>query len=389
MSARPCLVLATPHAASRGGGLECYVANLMTALQERYDWRIVLVTTAAAGERGTRRTWQAGVVIYELPRLFTVSNTPFHPFWHRHIREIVDRERVNLINAHAPVPGMADLTARAAGQLPFVLTYHAGPMRKGDTIADLGIAAYERLLLGRLAARADTVICNSTFVRDAFAGHFSGKSVVIPPGVDTDRFLPAASWTGQRILFVANLSAGARLKGLDDLLRAVVLLLPGRPGVRVDVVGGGTALASYVTLARRLRLSDRVTFYGQLEGQALVAAYQRSTVLALPAHRDSVPTVLIEAGACGLPVVATRVGGVGELIDDGVEGFLIDPGDVGALAQRLDMVLGQPELGRSMGAAGRRRVEVSASWRVLADATQRVYTEALDHLRAGPAHVGD
>jgi glycosyltransferase involved in cell wall biosynthesis len=156
------------------------------------------------------------------------------------------------------------------------------------------------------------------------------------------------------------------------------MLVPGIPDLRLDVLGSGSAAGDYQALVRRLGLEPHVTFHGRLEGAALAAAYARARVLALPTHYDSFPTVIIEAMACGRPVVSTRVGGVPSLVTHGRDGLLVEPGDLPALAGALGQVLRSDPLARRLGRAGRRHVERELSWEHQADRTVEVFDRALD-----------
>ena len=136
------------------------------ALVDRYSWRIVVVTSGQYWGR-LRREDRGDLRIYRLPYHIRVSNTRFGITWCRHVRSILAAEKPDLINAHAPVPGLADLTAKLAGSTPFVLKYHGGSMRKGRWPVDLFIGFYERVLRRPMLSRAAWIICSSDFVRDS------------------------------------------------------------------------------------------------------------------------------------------------------------------------------------------------------------------------------
>ena len=368
----------TPYFPPRGGGLERYVGNLSRTLRRQYGWETVVATTGQARWGQVIRQDHDDCTVYELPAPFRLSNTPLGLFWRGQLERIIAAEAVDLVNLNAPVPGLADVAARVSGDLPFVLTYHAGPMRKGRWPADAAIWGYEHLLMGRLADRADRVICSSEYVRSAFARYFFAKSTVIPPGVDTDLFTPGDTEPDQdSILFVGGLGPSARHKGLHDLLRAVALLRRTRPRIRLAIVAAEGGRDALDARCRELGLIDTVTVLGHLEGDALVSAYRQARLLAVPSHNDSLPTVLLEAMACGTPVVANAVGGIPTLVEDGVQGFLVEPGDVEGLADRIDRVLDDRALGRRLGARGRATVQAQYRWSQQAAKTQQVFEQAM------------
>jgi glycosyltransferase involved in cell wall biosynthesis len=148
-------------------------------------------------------------------------------------------------------------------------------------------------------------------------------------------------------------------KGFDVLLRACALVAAEREDVELDVAGeAGEQEAELRALVHELGLRDRVRFRGPLGQGELFAEYRRATVLCAPSRvlsdgdRDGIPNVLVEAMACGLPVVATGISGIPELVEDGVNGLLVAPDDPGELAAAILRVARDPELARRLGAGG-------------------------------------
>jgi glycosyltransferase involved in cell wall biosynthesis len=306
-----------------------------------------------------------------------MSNTPWGTGWIESIRRIIRDEKVDLVNAHAPVPLFADAARRAVGDLPFVLTYHAGRMRKGKAIQDLTCALYERTVLAATARRADEIICASSHVVAEFPTLFGGRQTTIEPGADLEIFRPAPLTGEPRIIFAGSLASAASYKGLPDLLNAVARLRSTIPALRLEVAGTGTAEPHYRKLAGELGIGDAVTFSGNLAGADLAEAYKRARVLALPTHFDNFPTVIVEAMATARPVVATRVGAIPTLVSDGETGFLVEPGDITALAEVLSGVLTDDLLAARFGTAAFRYVSDNLSWQHQSDRTLEVYQRAL------------
>ena len=202
-------------------------------------------------------------------------------------------------------------------------------MHKGKALADSAVTLYEQTLLRYTARRSDVVICNSNFVRDVFARDFAAKSVVVPPGVDASDFRPGGARRTGAVLFAAHLDTGMEFKGLGTLLQAVANLVSEGVDITLEVAGSGQLLPSYQSRAAALGLGpDRVRFSGHLTGQDLADAYQRSWVAALPSGNESFGMFLAEAMACGLPVVASRTGGIPDVVTDGETGLLVTDGVV-------------------------------------------------------------
>ena len=369
--------MVTPYFPPGGGGLERYAVSIAKGLVEEHGWRVVFVTSGSRGSQASM-TEGDGFRVYRLPAQLTVSRTPLNLAWPLRIHAIARHERAVLVNAHAPVPGPADAAAVMPGARPFVLTYHTGPMHKGQPLADGATWLYEHTLMGHTARRSKAVICNSAYVADAFARHFSGKSVVIPPGVDTSAFRPGGPGRPGAVLFVARLDPGMEFKGLGTLLRATRAVVDAGVETTVEVVGSGQLLPSYEKQAADLGLGpERVRFSGHLAGQDLLDAYHRSSVAVLPSGNESFGMFLAEAMACGLPVVASRTGGIPDVVANGETGLLVTHGDVGEVAGALRRIIEDPALTARLGAAGRRRAEADFAWGARARATNDVFERVL------------
>jgi glycosyltransferase involved in cell wall biosynthesis len=180
------------------------------------------------------------------------------------------------------------------------------------------------------------------------------------------------------VLFVGNLEPR---KQVDVLLRAVARLREPMPEVRLLIVGSGESAGPLDQTPRLARLSHElgleaaVRFVGWLPNEQLRGAYAAADAFALPSSSEAQGIVALEAMACGLPVVASRVGGLLGTIDDEQSGFLVPAGDVEALAARLAQVLGQPALRAAVGDAARRAVETRFTWPKAVAATCQVYRE--------------
>ncbi|MFI6070469.1 glycosyltransferase family 4 protein [Actinoplanes sp. NPDC051343] len=371
------VLLATPFYPPSLGGVQQYVQNLARQLTARHGHRVVVVTTAGDGAGPSRADTAEGITVYRLPALARISQTPVGLGWTRAIRRVIRSEGVDLVNGHGPVPLFADAARRAAGRVPFVLTYHAGRMRKQALLPDAVCAAYERTVMAATARKAEAVICASEHVVEEFPRLFAGRAAVIEPGADLSLFAPAPLPPGPRIVFVGSLERTASYKGLPDLLHALAALAEAIPQACLEVVGAGSAEDDYRALAGRLGIAGRVTFAGHLSGEDLAAAYRRGRVLALPTHFDNFPTVIVEAMATGRPVVATRVGAIPTMVAEGETGLLVDAGDVPALTGALAAVLGDRQRAERFGAAGAATVAERLSWQRQADRTAEVFERAL------------
>jgi glycosyltransferase involved in cell wall biosynthesis/peptidoglycan/xylan/chitin deacetylase (PgdA/CDA1 family) len=331
----PNLLVTAPYFKPRSGGVEEYTYQIAKGLRDARNWR---VTVVASGDRDeVARNSYHGLKVYHLPYWLKISNTPFGFGWRRALKQIMAIERPDVVVAHAPVPGMADVTARRSKRVPFVVTYHHDSMVKGKPWPDVPIRFYEALVLPRALRRARRIICCSAFVQNcALVAPYIDKTTVINPGVDTNLFVPGPDRAaGRRIMHIGGLKAGERYKGLEISLRVTSELRHRYPDVRLAVVGHGDRLPYYEKLAEKLGIAKHVEFCGKLSGHELVSAYQDADVLIVPSSKESFGMVILEAMACGVPPIASATGGIPEVVEDGEFGFLAEPGNISGFAKKI------------------------------------------------------
>ncbi|MBC7138843.1 MAG: glycosyltransferase [Defluviimonas sp.] len=157
-----------------------------------------------------------------------------------------------------------------------------------------------------------------------------------------------------RITFVGRVDA---VKGPVLLVEAAARLAARHPEMIVTVIGDGPDRAGAEALAARLGIADRVEFLGYQPQEAVAELLEEADMLVLPSFAEGVPVVLMEAMASRIPVVSTRIAGISELVEDGVSGYLVPPGDLETLVARIDALLSDPALRARMGAEGRAKVE--------------------------------
>lgn len=184
-----------------------------------------------------------------------------------------------------------------------------------------------------------------------------------------------------RILFTGALIPRKRVLDLVEAMPSVLRSVP----TAVLRLTGGAADAGYESQIRSrvsaLGLDANVAFVGGIRFDELLDEYRRASVLALPSGEETSPMVIGEAMAAGVPVVATRVGGVAYLVDDGATGSLIDVGDVAALSASLTSLLQDPAQGSSFGQAGRAKAERSFRIESVATRVADVYRRILEVAR--------
>ncbi len=311
----------------------------------------------------------------------------------------------DLIHSHYWLSGLAGMALSDAwGGVPLVQMFHTlGEMKNRVARSDDERERPERIAAEKqLLARADRVIVSTlaeqTQLRFLYKAN-DRKLVIIPPGVDTAHFYPIASdeaklFVGLKpedrmVLFVGRIEP---LKGVETLIRAMAHLRLGkdRRPVHLAIIGGEPAASPdemTVEMARLQRLCDElgmdqaVLFLGKRDQDTLPYYYSAAQVVVMPSHYESFGMVALEAMACGTPVIASEVGGLAFLVQDGETGFTVPDDDPELLSQRLTLLLGDADLRARMSATAA-EYALGYSWDKIARQVLAVY-EDLVRLRQG------
>jgi L-malate glycosyltransferase len=355
------------------GGAEVLATRLARQLGDRY--RFVFVCLDELGTLGEQLRGE-GFGVHVLGRRPGVDLLcPLR------LAALFRRERVALVHAHHYTPFFYGVTARLLWRrAPVLFTEHGRhqpdyPRRK-------------RIMANRLLLeRRDRVIAVGEAVRQALL-HNEGiparRVGVIHNGIDLARFTARSE---DRRAVRQELGIGpvdllllqvARLDPIKDhatALRTVARVAAQRPDVRLLIVGEGPQLHAIQEQMVQQQLSDRVRLLGlRTDVPRLLAA---ADVFLLTSTSEGIPLTVLEAMAAGVPVVSTAVGGVGEIIADGVTGLLAPPGDDAALADAVGRLAAQPDFRREMSRRGRERVETLFSETRMLDSYDRLYREML------------
>jgi glycosyltransferase involved in cell wall biosynthesis len=240
------------------------------------------------------------------------------------------------------------LAAELAG-IPFSFTEH-GPAIFFEV---------ERWALGEKIARAKFVIAITHFCRSQLmlfsAPEHWAKIAIVHCGVEVSAYGRARSdGSGKRVAFVGRLDP---VKGALLLVEAMAVVLKSHPEATLTLAGDGPARAPAEARATALGINGAVRFAGYMTQGQVADLLSSSDMLVLPSFAEGLPVVYMEALASRIPVVASRVAGVQELVEDGVSGYTVPPGDVSSLADRMSQLMADPGRAREMGEAGRKAVE--------------------------------
>ncbi len=253
----------------------------------------------------------------------------------------------------------------AARRVPVVVNY-----RGGEAATFL---ARSHGLVRWSMRRAATLIVPSGFLQQIFDRHAMPASVV-PNIVDLDRFRPQAD--GEAIAL--HVVVARNLEPIYDnasALRALALLRKALPQASMTVAGSGPEAAMLQRLAQELGIAGAVRFAGRLDRDEMAQLYRTADVVLNPSLVDNMPNSLLEAMACGVPVVSTDVGGVPFVVQHGETALLVPAGDAAAMAAALRRILTERALRRQLSAAGLREVQRYA-WDQVAPLLAGVYRNA-------------
>ncbi len=221
---------------------------------------------------------------------------------------------------------------------------------------------------------AHRVVANSRAAADRLLAERvpARKIVVIPNGLDTGQRMHPTRPRLRTITVVANLR---REKGHDVLIDAAPHVLARFPDAHFEIVGGGPERSALVARAKAKGVLNALTFWGHCED--VTARLEQTDLFVLPSRSEAFPNAVLEAMAAGLPVVASGVGGIRELIDHEQTGLLAPPDNPQALADHLCRVIADPPFASRLGAAARARAEARYSFDRMVSAFEGVYLSEL------------
>jgi glycosyltransferase involved in cell wall biosynthesis len=293
------------------------------------------------------------------------------PVWVADLLGLCRRRRVAAFNVH--YPGLSALPLALLRHLrlyrgALILSFHGTDLRTANRTGRV-----ERALWGFLLGSATAIVaCSQSLADDilAFSSKASGKVHVIPNGLDLPRFLESADRAVtlpeplEHREFILSIATWEPQKCLDVLLRAFAGLRRTTPGLALVLVGRpGPAEGALRSLAQELGIENEVFFHANVPHARIGLFLERARVFCLPSRAESFPISILEAGAYRTPVVASRVGGVPEIVVDGESGCLVEPGDVEGLAAALGRVIGDADFGRDLGERLHERVAREFTWR--------------------------
>jgi D-inositol-3-phosphate glycosyltransferase len=314
--------------------------------------------------------------------------------------------RYDLIHSHYWMSGVAALDLKAAWNVPIVHMFHTLVVMKNRVAQTPEEIEGNYRLDGeqKVLRQADRIVAATLAELAQLQWLYQADTrrvEIIPPGVDLSRFYPihpdeAKEYVGiecahRMLLFVGRIEP---LKGLDVLIEAIALMrqriVYQEYPFCLAVIGGDpdaspekmtAEMARVQALCQQYGLDDMVAFLGKRSQDSLPYYYSASEVVVVPSHYESFGMVALEAMACGVPVVASQVGGLAYLVQDGKTGFTVPSGDAQALCDRLTELLTNPDLRQKMGEQAAEFAR-QYGWEQIASQLVKLYEQVLEPERS-------
>jgi glycosyltransferase involved in cell wall biosynthesis len=316
------------------GGMEHYVGNLL----ENFGSSIRPTVIAPFVSPMTERWAALGIPVH----IAAIDDEIGLAHSVERIVELARHVQADVLHAHLPNAHAASTIAGAACGVPVVATIHGRQL----TLRDV-----EALQLGEGHA---VMVCEYGLAQARLLGIDASRVSWIPNGVDTQRFSPSPARIASQSVTVGFVGRLAPEKGPLDFVRVAALLLHATPTLRFRIIGDGPLRGEVESAVVRSSLADRVELVGMVHD--MPAAYRGLDMLVSTSQSEGAPLAILEAMACGLPVIATSVGGVPEIVSDGVTGRVCPPRGIHMAADTVEELASRPDKRLDWGRAARKRV---------------------------------
>ncbi|WP_297437248.1 glycosyltransferase [Thermococcus sp.] len=321
------------------------------------------------------------VTVKRFKPLFRIGNAPFIP---QLLREIKDFDIVHL---HYPFffGGEIMYFLKKLRNQKYVITYHNDVILQG--MLNFPLKFYKTMIMKQILKNAEKIVVTSLdYARNSELWEISRikeKIVEIPNGVDIDRFNPKINGEEIKVryaiedkdivLFVGALDKAHYFKGVEYLLQSFASIK--NRNLFLVIVGDGDLKGYYMKLAERLGLKNRTLFTGRVSSEDLPKYYASADVVVLPSITmgEAFGLVLIEGMATGKPVIATNLPGVRTVVDNGINGYIVEPKNTKDLSERISYLLENEKTRKKFGKRGRKKVEKMYSWEKIGKKLEEVY----------------
>jgi glycosyltransferase involved in cell wall biosynthesis len=364
---RVCILSAAPFPPTSPEGIGNYVYNTTRKLVES-GHQVTIVT------RGTRKRVEESlaVIANKRVRVFTVPLIRLYPY-HVHIHGIIVGALVrsleptlDLLHAHSPyVPAVKS-------SLPIVTTIHTLEKVSSVYSETTGLRRLALKMSSSVFASVESRLFKNSNLLSAVSKHVFDElrviykldrvGPVIGNGVDEKRFVPLESRQKAKPGYILYVGRMDYRKGLFDLMECAKQICEKRPDTHFALVGNGPLTDRLIRFSKQAGIERNIVFHGYVSLHRLIELYQNALVVVIPSYYEGLPTVMLEAMACGIPVVATKIPAHTEVISQGTNGLLVAPRSPQDMAETIFTLLDDDVLREKVGEAARKTVETKYTW---------------------------
>ena len=380
-----------PDNKAKAGGLSIHAFELSKSLSKSGDLDLTLVTY---GDSNKIRLME-GYRFIMIKKGHSYKYLPLIPLLR--LMRVMQKEKPDVVHIQGTTFTYFLLYSLAfvPRRTPRVATVHGRPAQEGIVSLWWSESSLKAKLIGwgegQISRRFDLILCVTARLRDEwktkFGAHSKADYQVITNGVDPDRYRetgPEASRTKPDAEQLVVVSAKELIppNGQEYLISAFPAVVRKVPSARLLMAGEGTDRARLQRIAAETGVNDRIGFLGRIANKSMPEFLSRASVFVAPSVRmeqveDGSSIVVLEAMASGIPVVASNVGGLKDIIVDGKTGVLVPERDPGAIASAILDLYNHPEKARAMGQEGRRYVLREMTWDQLALRHRQLYCDML------------
>lgn len=365
------------------GGTEIAAYNLALNIAKRHE--VDVFTTSMTSKDSIDKL--DNINIYRYGNIITYSSTNLtYGMFNKPLSHQID-----IAHAHFNVPYSEYSALRYAKKknVPLVITYHNDAQESGGSfIRNMVTKIYNKTIVKKALRGADIIIATSeAYINESILlGDYREKIEVIPNGINLEEFQNLLSTSECRskldlplnkkiILFFGNIVV---YKGPHILLKAISILKSQTDDFIVVFAGRGPIYDELVKMAKKLGIEENILFTGYVEDELKPLYFKSADIFCLPSINtaEAFGIVNLEAMACGVPIVSTRLGGIPDVVEDMKNGILTEPGDEKSLAQTLLYLLENEHEAKKMGDYGKQKVK-EYSWEKIAHKTEQIYNKLI------------
>lgn len=299
-------------------------------------------------------------VSYHFIQPFTKTRLDFFLYAFK-VKRIIKKINPDLVHAHYATS--YGFWAAFSGFHPCIITGW------GADIFDSPSNPLMRLILKYSLGKADAITVLSEVTRKEIKKLSSKPVKLVPFGVPTDRYIPSLEKNGDEFIRIGTIRTLSEKYGIEYLIRAFSEIHTLFPLARLEIVGDGPQRDMLKQLCTKLEINEKVTFHGYINQHSepekymqLLQSFDIFTILSI-LDSETFGVAAVEASACGIPVIATNVGGLPEVVEDGITGLLVPPANKEKTAEALKKLLENEELRNRLGKNGRIKVLNQYDWK--------------------------